>query len=315
MSESTGHESAGHESAGAHSAPQERQPDSAREEQMHSICGNLERHSAGERRYHLAFDPVPRGHDSEGRDLTSTSIGTRKDKLRNNMRPRRSVATVDIAAAIVHEISQPLTAIVANAQAARRQLNAEHVDLEALRTAVQSILRDSIDVSQTTRNINALFRNAGADAAPVDLPCVIREVLLGLDSKLQQHAVDTHLYIDAGVRPVAGNGLQLRQLLKNLMTNAIESMEENCERPRDLEINVSREGRTVLTEISDLGHGATDCEKIFDPFFSTKKEGMGMGLHICRTIIEAHKGRIWASARCDRGTVLAFTLPLAGELA
>ncbi len=272
---------------------------------MNKICGRLQEHWAGRRSSLSTFDSLPLGHGG-----TSTSLETLGSHIGSG---RCSRTDVDLGAAIIHEISQHLTAIVANAQAAGHYLDADHADFEALRTTIQSILRDSMDASQTVRSIGALYRRARTDEAPVDLPSVIKGVLLQLDSKMHQYAIRAHLFIDDAVRPAAGDVLQLRQVLTNLMTNAIESMEENCAWPRDMEIRVSEEGRMVLTEIADRGHGVSDCEKIFDAFFSTKKAGMGMGLRICRTIVEAHKGRIWASARCDRGTVLAFTLPVAGE--
>jgi signal transduction histidine kinase len=274
---------------------------------MNSICGNLQKRSAVKRNLHSSSVSFHHGHDraSTSLEILSSNAGT----------GRRPGEAIDIAAAIVHEISQPLTAIVVNAHAADHYLNADHVDLEALRTTIRSILSDSNDASQTIRDISVLFRRGSTDDAPVDLPSVVKDVILQLDSKMRQYAINACLFIEDAVRPVAGNRLQLRQVLTNLMTNAIESMEENCEWPRDLDIKVSWEGRTVLTEIADRGSGVADCEKIFDAFFSTKKAGMGMGLRICRTIIEAHKGRLWASARCDRGTILTFTLPLAGELA
>jgi signal transduction histidine kinase len=273
---------------------------------MHDICESLRACSATKRNPHSASSPFSQGHER-------TSILL--DIPRANAEATRCTpATVDIAAAIMHEICQPLTAIIANAEVAGHYLSADHADLEALRATIQSILCDSIDVAQTIRNASALFRSANTDDSPVDLPSVIKDVLLRLRSKTHQYAINTCLFIDAAVRPVAGDRLQLRQVLTNLMTNAIESMEQNCEWPRDLQIKVSREDKTVVTEIADRGHGIIDCEKIFDAFFSTKKAGMGMGLRISRTIIEAHKGRLWASARRDRGAVLTFTLPLAGEL-
>ncbi len=274
---------------------------------MNSICGNLQGRSTGKRNLHSTLGTFPHCHDraSASREILRTKTGT----------GRCSHANVDIGAAIIHELSQPLTAIIANAQTARCYLSADHVDLDALRTVIQSILRDSTEALQTIRNVSVLFQNSGTDDTPVDLPFVIKDVLLRLDSKVRQHTINPSLFIDATVRPVAGNWLQLRQVLTNLITNAIESMEQNSEWPRDLEIKVSREDRTVLTEIADRGHGVADREKIFDAFFSTKRVGMGIGLYICRTIIEAHKGKIWASARSNRGAVLTFTLPLAGELA
>ncbi len=274
---------------------------------MDKICGSLQEHSAGKWNSLSACDSFSYDHGRTSRSyetLMANSVA----------RPCPSVS-LDVAAAIVHEISQPLTAIVANAHAADHYLSADHVDLEALRATIRSILSDSLDASQTIRDTSVLFRRGSTDDAPVDLLSAINDVLLQLDSKIRKYAINTYLFIDDAVRIVAGNGLQLRQVLTNLMTNAIESMEENCEWPRDMEIRVSGEGRMVLIEIADRGHGIVDCEKIFDAFFSTKKAGMGMGLRICRTIIEAHKGRLWASARCDRGTVLTFALPLAEKLA
>jgi signal transduction histidine kinase len=202
-----------------------------------------------------------------------------------------------------------------NAQTANHHIRAEHADMAALESTMQSILRDSLDASQTIRNIASLFQGPSTDSALVDLPSVIKDVLLQLEPKMHQHAINTHLSIDPAVRLVNGNRLQIRQVLRNLLTNAIESMEHNCDWPKDLEVKVSGEGGMVLTEIADRGHGVSDCERVFDAFFTTKKKGTGMGLRICKIIVEAHAGRLWASARRDRGTVFAFSLPLAADLA
>jgi signal transduction histidine kinase len=274
---------------------------------MSRIYGNLQARSAGRRDRHSVFDSFRHGHNG-----TSTSLEILRADSGTWLCPRTNA---DVAAAIVHEISQSLTAIVANAQAAGLYLSAERADLEALRATIQSILRDSIETAQTIRNIGTVFRGADTDDAPVNLLSIIKDVLVRLDPKIHQYSINTRLSVDSGGGPVAGNRLQLGQVLTNLITNAVESREQNCEWPRDLEIKVSGEGKTVRTESADRGHRAIDLEKIFDAFFSTKYAGMGMGLRICRTIIEAHKGRLWASARFDRGTILTFTLPLARGLA
>ncbi|HEX3661401.1 MAG TPA: sensor histidine kinase [Acidobacteriaceae bacterium] len=228
---------------------------------------------------------------------------------------RRCCVAADMAAAIVHEIVQPLTAMVTNADAALLHLSTDRANLAVLRTILQQIQHDGQDASRTIRGLRALFKRQSLDPEQVDLPSVVRDVLLRLTPQISRHAVHTHVSMDAKVPPVAGDNLQLRQVLTNLIANAVESMQENAEWPRELSVRVSKEKRMVLTEIADRGHGITDCEAVFDAGVTTKEMGMGMGLRICRAIIEAHKGRLWARRRRDHGTVFTFSLPLAERAA
>lgn len=218
----------------------------------------------------------------------------------------------DLAAAVIHEISQSLTAILTNAQAGIRHLAAEPANRKALSITLQRILRDTREASQTMRNMRVLFVKERTRGTAVDLRSVVEDVFLHLSSDIRRHTIKTYLFIDAAVRPVAGNRLQLLEVVTNLMVNAIESMEHNSDWPRELEIRVFQEDGMIRTEIADRGTGVIDCEKIFEAFFTTKEAGMGMGLRICRMIIEAHEGRLWAYPRRERGTVFTFSLPLAG---
>lgn len=231
------------------------------------------------------------------------------------MATRRCCVAADIAAAVIHEINQPLTAIVANAEACLSYLSAQPASLAKLKTVLQQIQRDVEDTSLIVRNLRALFRKENTEQAQVDIPLVIRDVLLRLDSQMNRYAIHTRLSIDAKIPPVTGDNLQLRQVLMNLIANAVESMQENAEWPRELKVTVCQEKTAVLTEIADRGHRLPDCENVFDACGTTKETGMGMGLRICRAIIEAHKGRIWARRRRDRGTIFTFSLPLAERTA
>jgi len=181
---------------------------------------------------------------------------------------------------------------------------------ELLSTGIQRILRDGRDASQTVRDVRALFRRKHPEARPIDLRQLINEVLLLHEARIGELGITVTVGIGWDVPWVPADRLQIQQLLANLIRNAIESLEFSPEYMRTLELDVRHEADSVFVAIADTGVGFSHPDKLFDPFFTTKHSGMGMGLRICKTIVEAHEGKLWANARPTRGATFTFSLPL-----
>ena len=221
-------------------------------------------------------------------------------------------ATVgEFAAAIAHEINQPLAAVVANGHACLRWLSGERPVLPKAYEAVERIVRDGKEAGEVVRRIRALFRRAEVERVQLDVNEVIDEVvrLIEKDAARRHAVVETNMA--QGLPLVSGDRVQLQQVIFNLMINGIEAMEPVTDRPRRLCIQSRQPSlETVLVEVKDSGPGLPDAEKVFEAFFTTKENGMGMGLAICRSIIDAHHGRLWAESPDGKGTTFSFTLPV-----
>jgi PAS domain S-box-containing protein len=222
-------------------------------------------------------------------------------------------ATVgELAASIAHEVNQPLAAVVANAHACLRWLSAKPPNLVMAQQAAERIVRDGKDAGDIVRRVRALFKRAALEMNPVDITEIIDEVLhlLGRESSKRQVAVTRELSVN--LPPVFADRVQIQQLLFNLFVNALDAMESVRDRPKVLRIASRLEGPDgVVVEVRDTGVGLTDSDRAFEPFFSTKANGMGMGLTICRSIVEAHHGTLWVAPSDDPGTTFCFKLPVA----
>jgi PAS domain S-box-containing protein len=218
----------------------------------------------------------------------------------------------ELVASIAHEINQPLAAIVTSAGACLRWLNRTEPDLDKARNALSRIERDGSRAGDVIRGLRALARRSGPELATLDIDDAIREVLALTRAELLQHDVVLQTDLLAGERPVLGDRVQLQQVMLNLIVNAIEAMNPVTDRARVLTIS-SRpaEPDEALVAVEDSGAGLdpATADRIFDPFFTTKPNGMGMGLSICRSIIDAHGGRFWVSPGLPCGTVFHFTVP------
>jgi signal transduction histidine kinase len=221
-------------------------------------------------------------------------------------------ATVgEFAAAIAHEINQPLAAVVANGHACLRWLSGEPPGLARAHEAAERIVRDGKEAGEVVRRIRALFRQSEVERAELDVNEVIGEVvhLIGGEAARKHVLVETHLVL--GLPRVIGDRIQLQQLVFNLLMNGMEAMESVVGTTRKLFIRSRRySSDSVLVEVQDSGTGLADPEKVFEAFFTTKEKGMGMGLAICRSIINAHHGRLWAESAEGAGTTFSFTLPV-----
>ena len=241
----------------------------------------------------------------------------RADKALRDMQSRltramQAATAGEMAASIAHEINQPLAAVLASGNACVRFLAAQPPHLDGAREAAESIVRDGKDAGEVVRRVRALFKRAAVEKSMVNVNEVIGEVLRLSAGEISRRSVlvEADLWKDAPA--VAGDRVQLQQLILNLLLNAMEAMESVRDSPRRLYIRSKPEGpEKVQVELSDNGAGLKDPDRIFDAFFTTKENGMGMGLAICRSIVEAHHGRLWAaSSQEGPGATFCFTLPV-----
>ncbi|MFA1625052.1 PAS domain S-box protein, partial [Rhizobium mongolense] len=223
------------------------------------------------------------------------------------------VATMGaLTSSIAHELHQPLGAIVTNANAALRWLAGQPPDIDEVRETLGRIVRDGHRAGEVIGGMRALIKKTAAVTARVDLNGLIEDAVALVQSELRRHRILLRTELADDLPPVAGDRVQLQQVILNLMMNGIEAMNEVADRPRELLITSRREASgAVLVAVHDTGTGfdPQSAEQVFAPFYSTKAEGLGMGLAICQSIIEAHGGRLWASAHEPSGAVFQFTLP------
>jgi PAS domain S-box-containing protein len=218
----------------------------------------------------------------------------------------------ELAASIAHEVNQPLSGIVSNASASLRWLNGGAPDLQEIREALGDIVRDGKRAGEVIARIRGLTRRAEAPVQKLDLNETIREVLeIVRDEAKKNNVIIQTRFVDE-LFPVSGDRVQLQQVLLNLVMNGMEAMGSVGEGKRELLIttaNDSDEQIAVSVKDSGIGLSPETAEKIFDPFYTTKASGMGMGLSISRSIIRRHGGRLWATANQGAGTTFHFTLP------
>jgi len=223
----------------------------------------------------------------------------------------RMSALGTLAASISHEVNQPLAAVVTNADACSMWLASDPPNLEEVRAAVDSIAREGTRASDVIRRIRAMFTKAGSEMASVEINDLIGEVAGLMQDEISKNAVELHLELRDGLPATIADRVQLQQVIVNLVQNGIEAMTAVEDRPRRLIIrsDVTPAGE-ILVAVSDSGIGieAKDQKRIFNAFFTTKAQGMGMGLSISHSIIEAHGGRLWASSNGVHGATLQFTL-------
>jgi C4-dicarboxylate-specific signal transduction histidine kinase len=221
-----------------------------------------------------------------------------------------------LTATLAHEVNQPITAAVTNANACLRFLSGENPDIEEAREAASAIVRAGTRASEIISRTREFFRRGVPEKALIDVDDVVRGTVVLLESQASRHAVSMRMWLAAGSPAVMGDRVQLQQVIVNLIMNGIDAMRV-VEGVRELAIRTGRtEGGEIVISFSDTGLGlpVQNADRIFDTFFTTKPDGTGMGLSICRSIVEAHGGRIWAEPHAPRGTIFLFTLPLADEL-
>lgn len=217
-----------------------------------------------------------------------------------------------LTASIAHEVNQPIGAARNNAHAALRFLAAEIPNLAEVREALESVVNDTYRASDIVSQIREQVKKAPPRKKGVDLNAAIVEVIALVRGELLKHRVTVQLHLAQGLSSVHGDRVQLQQVMLNLILNAIEAMVSVDDELRELVISTeTRPGEGLLVAVGDSGPGVPveDREQIFESFYTTKAEGVGIGLSICRSIIDAHGGRLWADARQPRGAVFTIALP------
>lgn len=216
----------------------------------------------------------------------------------------------ELTASIAHEVNQPLAAVVTNANACLRWLDREPPNLDEAREAVRRITRDGNRGSEVIARIRGLLKKEQPSKARLDVNCIVRETIALARMDLQGATVETDLA--SGLPDVKADRVQLQQVLLNLTINAIDAMKPVTDRPRIIRIQTrSQEGRVVLVAIQDSGVGlnSEQKEQLFETFYTTKPDGLGLGLSICRSIVEEYGGRLWAESNNGPGATFQFTLP------
>jgi|tagenome__1003787_1003787.scaffolds.fasta_scaffold20990010_14 PAS domain S-box-containing protein len=246
--------------------------------------------------------------DIEDRKQAENTLHAMQSALANASR----VATLgEISATIAHEVNQPLAAILANGQACLRFLRRETPDLNSVRGAVEWIVKDSNRAGEVIRRIRGLLKNADTQRAPLDANDLIREVATLLERELINKQVILRLELGSALALMFADRVQLQQVIINLILNGAEAMQGVAGRPRELVVqSYVDEAHRVVIAVKDSGIGIPDgsADRVFEPFFSTKPGGLGMGLSICRSIVEAHGGRLWSSAS-EPGATFQFAVP------
>lgn len=216
-----------------------------------------------------------------------------------------------LSGSLAHELTQPLTAILSNAQAAQRVLANERVDLGEVREILRDIVADDKRAGEVIRRVHTLLRRGEIQTQVLDVAQLVRETLAVTRSDLVVRHVEVVCRLADDLPAVSADGVQIQQVLLNLILNAAQAMTDHDVRDRRIEIAAVREGGGLRISISDYGPGiaADQLERVFEAFHSTKREGLGLGLAICRSIISAHGGRLWATSDGRRGSTFHFTLP------
>jgi len=218
----------------------------------------------------------------------------------------------ELTASIAHEVNQPVAAMTINANAGLRWLATEPADLGEARLALGAIIKEATRARDVIDRIRALARKAPPRKDRLDVNEIIQEVIALTRSEVQRHRVALQTELLSDLPPISGDRVQLQQVVLNLIINAIEALNEVSEGPRELLVGTGKNGSNgVFVAVSDLGPGLDPelINRIFDAFYTSKSHGLGMGLAISRSIIEAHGGRLWATSNFPRGAVFQFSLP------
>ncbi|MEA2946459.1 MAG: hypothetical protein QOI40_1789, partial [Alphaproteobacteria bacterium] len=263
------------------------------------------------------------GYRGTGTDITATIRAVHAEqalrKAQADLAHITRVTTLgELTASISHEVNQPLAAVVNAAAACLRWLDRGTPNLEEARRAVDWIIKEGNRASEVIRRVRALANKTSIEMVPLDINDVVREVIALVQRELISQHVSLRTEFAPALPMVLGDRVQLQQVIINLVMNGIEAMQSTTDRPRELVIRSGQDdAHGGLVSVMDCGVGisAEDADQLFNAFFTTKSSGMGMGLSICRSIIEAHGGRLWATANVPHGATFQFTLPVNADTA
>jgi C4-dicarboxylate-specific signal transduction histidine kinase len=217
-----------------------------------------------------------------------------------------------LTASIAHEVNQPIAATLTNAQTAMRWLTRQPSNVEKATHAIDRIVQDGERAAAIIDRIRALIKKAPARRESLQINDAIVEVVGLTRSEMSRNGVSLQMRLTEGLPLIEGDRVQLQQVILNLMINAMEAMAQISDGRRELLISTQTEEGCVLVAVRDSGPGLSEIvlERAFEAFYTTKSSGLGMGLSICRSIVEAHGGRLWATANVPKGAAFQFTVPI-----
>jgi two-component system sensor kinase FixL len=222
----------------------------------------------------------------------------------------RVAAMTELAASLAHEVSQPLTAILSNAQAARRMLDRGVEDTTGLREILSDIVADDQRAGEVIRHLRAFIRKDGVDRGPVDVNAIVQDVVSFVRTAAIVRNISVEVDLDPGLPNAIVDRVEIQQVLVNLLMNAFDALSSASD--RRAVVATRKAGPAIQVSVKDAGSGipVADLVRIFDRFYTTKSSGLGMGLSIARSLIETHGGQLWAENNKDGGATLTFTLPV-----
>src|SRR5580698_2282607 len=276
------------------------------------------RQANGEYRWHHARGEPLR--DSNGKIIQwyglSIDIDERKraeDHLRDTgiklAKASRLATVAELAGSIAHELNQPLTSILANVQAAKRWLSAAPPNVMEVNSSIERAIRDAHSADEKMQHIRALFKQGSFDKKDVDIPDILREVVRIVQEDPKKRDISIECRFDESLPAIYVDKIQIQQVFINLIVNAIEALEGQQAGPEVI-IQTTKGSSGILIQVIDNGPGVNDADRIFDAFMTTKEKGMGIGLAVSRTIVEAHGGKLWAENNQTLGATFNVTLPL-----
>ena len=254
---------------------------------------------------------------------TVADVTTRKrheDELRDAQadlaRAARLATVGELTASLAHEINQPLTAIVTSAESCLLWLTRESPNLPKARDSVERIVRDGRHVGEVIQSVRSMARKSSHEMTEIDVRDLVRGVLDLLAGELRRHDIWLEADLSNDLDTITGDRIQLQQVIVNLVMNGIEAMSSVTHRARTLRVCAEQDDKgQVQVSVADSGTGleSAHLSRIFEPWFTTKRDGMGLGLSICRSIVEAHGGQLWATPQLPHGTVFRFSVPVATD--
>jgi signal transduction histidine kinase len=247
------------------------------------------------------------------RDITERKAARDSlQKMEKRLARAAQIATLaEVSASIAHEINQPLTAIIANAHMGSESLSGGRAAVADARAHLQEILDSGYHATEVVRRMRALFKGGSFEKAPLDINEVAKEVISLIRSEAARRRVELEVDLEAELPPILGDRIQIQQVLMNLCVNGLDAMDPLVDRRRRLCLRTRpHDPGAIRVEVQDSGIGLREPDKVFEAFFTTKPNGMGMGLPICRSIIELHDGRLWPQNDGAAGTTFCFTLPV-----
>jgi signal transduction histidine kinase len=255
----------------------------------------------------------------EALDHLETRVSDRTAELLKTQtelaRLSQALSMGELTASIAHEVNQPITAVVTHGHACLEWLSASPPNLEKTRQTIERIIQDGIRAGSVISRVRSLFKKEAPAKDWLDINEVIHELAIFLRDEAARRGISMRTDLVSGLPRIKADRVQLQQVLLNLMMNGMDAMVHTTNHAKELLIGTRAEAGGVIVRVEDSGRGLDEesKEKIFSPFFTTKPGGIGLGLSISRSIVEAHDGRMWASERPSGGSILQFTLPVSSE--